>query len=191
MASHENPGWKDGGSESRLLGDISFVKRTFEGRFVDAPFVLDMDANLYIGPADQFSRDLHSSVEVVLRYLRQTGRIEGSMRQILGQRSELLRVFAAFDAARGEAQVDEDGVPEFRIVVHGSYDGEPLDPLEDDDLPAGPCGQSVNEVKLHFYRLCMRLDAEFNTCTLEPSLLEQDERLRASVHWADRRQERA
>jgi hypothetical protein len=182
-------GTRERPSEARLLGDVSFVKRTFEGRFVDAPFVLDMDANLYIGPADQYSRDLHSSVEVVLRYLRQTGRIEGSMRQILCNRAQLLRAFVVFDAARGEGQVDEDGVPEFRVVVHGSYDGEPLEALRDDDLPAGPCGASVNEVKLHFYRRCMRLDSEFHACTLEPELLEQDDRLRASVHWVDRRQE--
>lgn len=172
-------------TQDKLLGDVSFVKRTFEGRFVDAPFVLDMDANLYIGPADQFSRDMHSSVEVVLRYLRQTQRIEGSMRTLLGSRAALLDAFKSFDLARSSAQVDEDGVPEFRIVIHGSYDGEELEPLDDDDLPAGPCGRSINEVKLHFYRSVMRLDPEFNSRTLDSEQAEQDERLRASVHWQE------
>ena len=179
---------QESNTQDKLLGDVSFVKRTFEGRFTDAPFVLDMDANLYIGPADQYSRDMHSSVEVVLRYLRQTLRIDSPMRRILSVRSELLSAFAAFDEARSATQVDGDGVPEFRIVVHGSYDGEPLEPSTDDDLPAGPCGTSVNEVKLHFYRKCMRLDPDFDNQTLGPGLLEQDEQLRASVHWVDRRQ---
>ena len=57
----------DGRSPEKLLGDVSFVKRTFEGRFIDAPFVLDMDANLYVGPADDVSRDQHAAVEVVYR----------------------------------------------------------------------------------------------------------------------------
>lgn len=175
---------KDESIQDKLLGDVSFVKRTFEGRFLDAPFVLDMDANLYIGPADQFSRDMHSSVEVVLRYLRQTSRIEGSMRSLLTSRPALLDALNAFDAARSASQVDLDGLPEFRIVIHGSYDGEPLEAIAEDDLPAGPCGRSVNEVKLHFYRSVMRLDPDFDSRTLDPSQADQDERLRTSVHWS-------
>ena len=43
---------------NKLLGSLPFVSRTFEGHFKDSPYVLDMDANLYIGPADQLSREI-------------------------------------------------------------------------------------------------------------------------------------
>ncbi|MCP4047037.1 MAG: hypothetical protein GY732_13745, partial [Gammaproteobacteria bacterium] len=44
----------------KLLGGLPFVSRTFEGYFTDTPYVLDMDANLYLGPADHLSRDMHA-----------------------------------------------------------------------------------------------------------------------------------
>ena len=140
----------------RLLGGLSFVSRTFEGRFEDSPYVLDMDANLYIGHADQFARDHHSAVDVVYHFLRQTGRLDGSIRDLRRDRRALLDAFAAFDLARTESDSEE-----FRILVFGTYDAEVLDSA-DDDLPAGPCGRSVNEVKREFYRLAQRLDVEFD-----------------------------
>lgn len=145
---------KTNGSD-RLLGALSFVSRTFEGRFEDSPYVLDMDANLYVGHADQFARDHHSAVEVVYHFLKQTGRIEGAVRDLLRDRCRLLDAFAAFDDARTEIESEE-----FRIFVFGTHDGDVLG-LDDDDLPAGPCGRSVNEIKREFYRLAERLDAEF------------------------------
>jgi len=145
----------------KLLGSLPFVSRTFEGYFKDSPYVLDMDANLYIGPADQISRDHHAAVEVVFHFLAQTGRVKGPVRELLHDRRLLLEAFAAFDEARIEdAGADAE---EFRIRIHGTYDGEPLGVVGDDDLPAGPCGQAVNQVKLRFYRLCRRLDREFKT----------------------------
>ena len=148
-------------SGKKLLGGLSFVSRTFEGRFKDNPYVLDMDANLYIGPADHVSRDEHSAVEVVYHFLNQTGRLELPLRELLRDRRALLDGFAAFDEARRD-----DGGEEFRLFIFGTYDGEPLQP-DDDELPAGPCGKSINELKLRFYNLCARLDREFSQRTLD------------------------
>ncbi len=143
-------------SEKKLLGGLRFVSRTFEGSFKDTPFVLDMDANLYIGPADQVSRDEHSSVEVIYHFLAQTGQIHASMRTLLHDRKKLLEAFEAFDEAR-----QDQGSDEFNLRIFGTYDGEPLSPVDDDDLPAGPCGKSVNELKLRFYEICRTVDRDF------------------------------
>jgi hypothetical protein len=140
----------------KLLGELSFVSRTFEGGFKETPYVLDMDANLYIGPADAVSRDEHSTVEVVYHFLMQTGRIKLSFRELLRNRTLLLSAFATFD----EARMDK-GSDEFRIHLFGTYDGEPLVAVFDDELPGGPCGKSVNELKRRFYRICERADREF------------------------------
>ena len=51
----------------------------------------------------------------------------------------------------------------FEFEFTATYDGAPLGVVHDDDLPAGPCGQAVNQVKLRFYRLCRRLDPDFKT----------------------------
>jgi len=167
---------KDSQGGSKLLGALPFVSRTFEGHFKDTPFVLDLDANLYIGPADHLSRDQHAAVEVVFHFLTQTGHIDASVRDVLRSRSLLLDAFAAFDAAR----IDEDE-QEFRIRLHGTYDGERLRDAADDDLPAGPCGQSVNQVKLRFYRVCRRLDGEFQTRELNSQQRRAERRLLASA----------
>lgn len=143
-------------ADKKLLGGLSFVSRTFEGRFKETPYVLDMDANLYIGPADSLSRDEHAAIEVVYQFLRQTGKIQHPLRRLLANRSRLLEAFTAFDQARVESQADE-----FQIFIFGTYDGEPLS-AEEDELPAGPCGKSVNDLKRHFYALCRRLDREFD-----------------------------
>jgi len=139
----------------KLLGGFDFVSRTFEGGFKDNPFVLDMDANLYIGPADHVPRDEHVVIEVVYHFLNQTGRRIGPIREVLRDRNALLSAFQAFDAARDE------GKEEFRLLLFGTYDGEPLVGPGDDDLPAGPCGKTVNEVKRRFYEICRRADPKF------------------------------
>ncbi len=143
-------------ADTKLLGGLPFVSRTFEGGFKDTPFILDMDANLYIGPADQVSRDEHSSIEVIYHFLAQTGQIHASIRTLLRDRKKLLEAFDAFDDAR-----KEQGREEFNLRIFGTYDGEPLFPVEDDDLPAGPCGKSVNELKLKFYKICRTVDKDF------------------------------
>lgn len=43
-------------ASDKLLGCFPYISRTFEGKFRDNPCVLDRDANLYIGPADNVSR---------------------------------------------------------------------------------------------------------------------------------------
>ncbi len=141
----------------KLLGNLSFVGRTFEGRFNETPYVLDMDANLYIGPADHFSRDEHAGIEVVYQFLLQTGKIQHSIKDLLHDRTRLLDAFGAFDQARLESQADE-----FQIFIFGTYDGEPLAGSGDDDMPAGPCGKSINAIKRHFYAACRILDKEFD-----------------------------
>ncbi len=162
-------------SSEKLLGGLSFVGRTFEGagRFEDSPYVLDMDANLYIGHADGVSRDRHAAVEVIYQFLRQTGRIEASVRELLSDRGALLAAFAAFDEARTESEEAE-----FRIVLLGTYDGAPIGAGEDDELPAGPCGCSVNEIKRRFYELCRRLDPAFEERELDERLRQAEERFR-------------
>ena len=168
---------KDNPGGGKLLGSLPFVGRTFEGHFRDTPFVLDMDANLYVGPADGAPREQHAAVEVVYRFLAETGRIEAPLREVLRDRRLLLDAFSAFDRSRegGEEQ-------EFSILLHGTYDGELLERAEDDDLPAGPCGLAVNQVKLRFYRLCRRLDRSWRTRSLEPHQAAAERRLMVSVY---------
>lgn len=161
-------------SNKKLLGDLSFVGRTFEGRFKETPFVLDMDANLYIGPADQMSRDEHSGIEVVYQFLRQTGKVEHSFKELLNDRANLLNAFRAFDEARVESKADE-----FQIFIFGTYDAEPLSGKHDDELPAGPCGKSVNEIKRRLYKLCSKLDSEFAGRKLDAELKAAEKRFRS------------
>ncbi|HSS63002.1 MAG TPA: hypothetical protein VLS27_01095 [Gammaproteobacteria bacterium] len=141
----------------KLLGNLAFVGRTFEGRFKETPYVLDMDANLYIGPADHLSRDEHAGIEVIYQFLRQTGKIEHSIKELLHHRVRLLEAFSAFDQARIERQADQ-----FQIFIFGTYDGESLAGSGDDDMPAGPCGKSINSIKRHFYAACRILDKDFD-----------------------------
>ena len=150
---------------TKLLGGLPFVSRTFEGTFKGNPYVLDMDANLYIGPADAVTRDEHSAVEVIYHFLTQTGRVKRSFKEMFRNRLLLLGAFAAFDEARRDSDADE-----FRIHLFGTYDGDPLAPVFDDELPAGPCGKTVNELKRRFYRICQRADKEFETRELTPAL---------------------
>ncbi len=150
------------GTNKKLLGGLPFVSRTFEGGFRDNPFVLDTDANLYVGPADQVSRDEHSAIEVIYHFLLQTGRIDSTLKELLRHRLVLLDAFASLDEARQESSTEE-----FRLFIFGTYDGELLTPVEDDDLPAGPCGESVNDLKARFYSLCRRLDKEFDDRVLD------------------------
>ena len=150
-------------SENKLLGSLSFVSRTFEGSFGDSPYVLDMDANLYIGPADDKARNEHSAIEVVFHFLRQTNRIDGSLRDLAKDRRKLLDAFATLDEARSNEDAEE-----FRIFIFGTYDGDMLVAVEDDELPAGPCGVSVNSIKRHFYEICRRMDREFESRELTP-----------------------
>ena len=144
-------------ANKKLLGGLTFVSRTFEGQFKENPYVLDMDANLYIGPADHLSRDEHSGIEVVYHFLSQTGRVELTLKELLRDRLTLLDAFDAFDEARMESDSEE-----FRVFVFGTYDGELLLPVVDDEFPAGPCGKSINELKRRFYRLCKKTDTEFD-----------------------------
>lgn len=116
-----------------------------------------MDANLYIGPADHLTRDEHAGIEVTYQFLKETGKIQHTLRELLRNRMLLLDAFTAFDQARKEGAADE-----FQIFIFGTYDGEPLDTHADDELPAGPCGKSVNDLKRRFYDLCRRLDPQFD-----------------------------
>ncbi len=148
--------------DKKLLGNLSFVGRTFEGRFDETPYVLDMDANLYIGPADHLSRDEHAGIEVIFQFLKQTEKIKHPLKELMHNRVRLLDAFTAFDLARVESQADE-----FQIFIFGTYDGEPLAGTGDDDLPAGPCGKSINDIKRRFYAACRILDKSFDKHKLE------------------------
>ncbi len=152
-------------SEKKLLGALRFVSRTFEGGFKENPYVLDMDANLYIGPADHLARDEHGAVEVVYHFLNETGKQTLTMRELFRNRLLLLEAFAIFDEARSE-----DGSDEFQILIFGTYDGEPLMAPVDDGLPAGPCGKTVNEIKQRMYAICAREDASFQSRALSSKL---------------------
>ena len=158
-------------ASKKLLGGLPFVSRTFEGQFKDNPYVLDMDANLYIGPADHVSRDEHSGIEVVFHFLSQTGRLDQNLKQLLRDRRALLDAFAAFDDARMQGDTEE-----FRVFVFGTYDGELLLPVTDDELPAGPCGRSIGELKRRFYDLCRRLDSNFDQHELSSSQAQAEQR---------------
>lgn len=158
------------GSNTKLLGALPFVSRTFEGTFKENPFVLDMDANLYIGPADHLARDEHVGIEVVYHFLLQRGSVALSVKELLRNREALLDAFGAFD----EARKGDDEEAEFRIFIFCSYDGVLLIPEKDDDIPAGPCGKSINEVKRRLYALCRRLDAQFDQRALSPGQIESE-----------------
>ena len=125
--------------DKKLLGSLSFVSRTFEGRFGENPYVLDMDANLYIGPADHMSRDEHSGIEVIYQFLKQTEKIEHPLRDLLRNRLYLLDAFSVFDQARAEGESDE-----FQSFIFGTYDGEPLRMLEILDETSGLWNHSQN-----------------------------------------------
>lgn len=155
----------------KLLGGFPFISRTFEGKFKDNPFVLDADANLYIGPADLVSRDEHVAIEVIYHFLDQTGRTVHPFREMLRNRLTLLEVFAVFDDVR-----TDDGAEEFSLHIFGTYDGEPLHGWQDDELPAGPCGKSINELKRRFYEICKRLDPRFAEHKLDRRLQEVESR---------------
>jgi len=158
-------------TDSKLLGSLSFVSRTFEGGFKENPFVLDMDANLYVGPADQVSRDGHAAVEVVYHFLAERGLIAHPVRELLRDRLALLEAFLAFDDSRTEGESND-----FRVIVFGTYDGVALIPVDDDELPAGPCGTPVNAIKRRFYDLCRRLDKRFYERELDPQHRESEAR---------------
>lgn len=156
-------------STGKLLGEFPFISRTFEGRFRDNPYVLDMDANLFIGPADEIARDEHAAIEIIFHFLNQTDRPMAPVRALLRDRVRLLEAFATFDAAR--VDMDDEG---FHIFVYGTYDGDVLTPVDDDELPCGPCGRSVNEIKRRLYALCSRVDSRFQERQLNASLLETE-----------------
>ena len=158
-------------ANKKLLGGLSFVSRTLEGQFKENPYVLDMDANLYIGPADHLSRDEHSGIEVVYHFLSQTGRIELTLKELFRNRLSLLDAFDALDDARMESDSEE-----FRVFVFGTYDVELLLPSVDGEFPAGPCGKSINELKRRFYKICERIDAEFAARELTERHKEIEER---------------
>ena len=159
----------------KLLGSLPFVSRTYEGGFKENPYILDMDANLYIGPADHVARDEHAAIEAIVHFLQETGRGIVHVKEILKDRCLLLDAFRAFDEARTDSNAHE-----FQIVLFGTYDGELLIGAGDDDLPAGPCGKSVNEIKARFYDLCSRADKDFHKRELTPEQLETEARFLSS-----------
>ncbi|MEM7254937.1 MAG: hypothetical protein AAF493_26310 [Pseudomonadota bacterium] len=159
-----------------LLGGFKFVSRTFEGHFRDNPFVLDADANLYIGPADYVPRDEHATVEVLYHFLRETGRVDQTVSELLRDRRALLDAFTAFDEARRPAESGE-----FQILIFCTYDGELLDSPHDDDLPAGPCGRTVNEIKRRLYQVAMRADVSFASRELTPAQVAQESQFTGEV----------
>ncbi len=144
-------------TDRKLLGSLDFVSRTFEGGFKDTPFVLDMDANLYVGPADQVARDEHAAVEVVYHFLAERGLVVHPVGELLRNRLSLLEAFTVFDNARRSGEQRD-----FRVILFGTYDGVALVPVDDDELPAGPCGVSVNAIKRRFYELCKQVDKQFH-----------------------------
>ncbi len=158
-------------AHTKLLGTLPFVSRTFEGGFKENPFVLDLDGNLYIGPADQIARDEHSVIEVIYHFLVERQRISHPVSHLLRSRQLLLDAFAAFDEARSEGEKSD-----FRIIIFGTYDAVALAPIEDDDLPAGPCGQAINAIKHRFYALCKRLDKQFYERNLDQRQLRAEAR---------------
>ena len=152
------------GSSRKLLGGFPFISRTFEGKFKQNPFVLDADANLFVGPADVVSRDEHIVIGVLYHFMIETGRSVAPVRELLRNRVDLLDAFAVFDRVRLESNAEE-----FHVYLFGTYDGELLIATDDDELPAGPCGKSVNEIKRRFYSICARVDPEFKTRELSSS----------------------
>lgn len=148
-------------SEEILLGNLNFVNRTtgsFDQReFKNTPYILDSEATLHIGPADDLARDEHGAILSIFEYLRQTKKISTRLSTILSNRANFLEACVAFDDAR--RGVSEETAP--TIIIYSTYDGKPIESIISDDLPAGPCGKSVNEIKWELYRRCMRLDPQF------------------------------
>jgi hypothetical protein len=130
-----------------------------------------MDANLYIGPADQVARDEHVAIELIYHFFNQTGRSIPAMRELLRDGTDVLRAFTVFDTSRQASEGDE-----FHVFIFGTYDGEPLAPIADDELPGGPCGRSVNEIKRRLYEICRRLDGDFHDRTLSEELQQVESR---------------
>ncbi len=155
----------------KLLGGFPFISRTFEGRFKDNPYVLDADANFYVGPADQVARDEHVAIEIIYQFLNQTDRPVRAFRRLFRSRPELLQAFETFDRARDASDGDE-----FQVFLFGTYDGEPLQPYADDELPSGPCGKSVNEIKRRLYEICSRVDPMFGDRPMTPELQQVEDR---------------
>ena len=132
-------------SDEVLLGNLNFVTRTTgsvdEREFKNTPYILDSEARLHIGPADDLARDEHGAILVVYEYLRQTKKMPFRLSTLLSNRSNFLQTCVAFDAARRGS--DETGPT---IIIYGTYDGKPIESIISDDLPAGPCGKSVNQM---------------------------------------------
>lgn len=149
----------------KLLGEFPFVTRTFEANFKSSPYVLDADANLFLGPADHALPFEHIAIAIIVHYLNQTGRKVQPLGQLLRDRQVLLEAFDVFDNVRIESESNE-----FQIFLFGSYDGDALSAIDDDELPCGPCGSSVNDVKRRFYALSARLDPEFHSRPLSNAL---------------------
>jgi hypothetical protein len=158
-----------------LLGNLNFVTRTTgsvdEREFKNTPYILDSEARLHIGPADDLARDEHGAILVVYEYLRQTKKMPFRLSTLLSNRSNFLQTCVAFDAARRGA--DETGPT---IIIYGTYDGKPIESIISDDLPAGPCGKSVNEIKWELYRRCMRMDPMFASRDLTQEQRQQESR---------------
>lgn len=147
-------------SDGILLGNLNFVNRTtgsFDQReFKSTPYILDSEAKLHIGPADDLARSEHGAILVVYEYLRQTKKMPFRLSTLLSNRSNFLQTCVAFDQAR---RGSDDTGP--NIIIYGTYDGKPIESIISDDLPAGPCGMSVNEIKWELYKRCMRMDPQF------------------------------
>lgn len=143
-----------------LLGNMNFVNRTtgsFDQReFKNSPYILDSEAKLHIGPADDQARDEHGAIAVIYEYLRQTKRMPFRLSTLMSNRSNFLQTCVAFDQAR---RGDSEHGP--AIIIYGTYDGKPIESIISDDLPAGPCGKSVNQIKWELYKRCMSMDPQF------------------------------
>jgi len=160
---------------SILLGNLPFVGRTtgpLGGTDFDqfkSPFMLDSEARLHIGPADDIARNEHGAILVIYELLIQTKSTPFKFGGILRNRAHFLDTCQAFDDARTN-RTDEGP----RLVVYGTYDGNPIEPGKHDDLPAGPCGKSVNQIKYQLFKRCMKLDPEFPTRKLTEAQREQE-----------------
>ncbi|TNF99274.1 MAG: hypothetical protein EP297_06000 [Gammaproteobacteria bacterium] len=162
-------------SKEVLLGDLNFVNRTSgsvdQRGFENTPFILDSEARLHIGPADHLARDQHGAILVIYEFLRQTKSTPHRLSTLLRNRANLLEAYVAFDQSR--RNMDEKGP---KIIIYGTYDGVPIETVIDDDLPAGPCGKSVNEIKWEIYRRCLRLDPQFASRDLTEDQRKQESR---------------
>ena len=120
--------------------------------------MLDMDANMHVGPAEHVSRDEHSRIEVVYHFLAQIGRVDSNSRELLSHRCALLDAFGCFDEGRMEGEAEQS-----RIFAFGAYGDELFKPVADDDSPAGSCRKSSSELKGRFYGLCRRTNTSFDS----------------------------